>query len=641
MKALFLILFLNILLPAQKDSLAVVSDTTLADTSRALKKKAVADTLKPIYYSPSDFTAYTISNSTILTTDYRDAGDILNLAPFSFIRRLGTPSQPDEINLYGYGLGSVSYLQNGIEMNNRLLNTYDINYILTEDADSIQVSNIVRGFFESEMNNPVAVNLIAREDAVPVPYSRVKYYEGPFDEALVDFRFAQLAYKKFGINFDLKNSKAENSYEATEGGVWTGRVSVKYYMSDKINFAIGYNYSQADQSLNGGVDYDSIKTLYSPSLWDEVLYDNISAPVKYRSRYVKKMNEALRFQGLFRYGSGSLAEFNIYSMRGLDEFRQNEKASNAVTDNSGYHSGGFEASNTLVMKFVDVYASLQYEKNVMTRFNVEDDNYISNFKASVKGKFTGAFTPAVFIKMHNIDNASYFGAGADLSLASGNYRFYAGASYYERAGERDPLYYEVFNLETSVKYLSEYIKAGATFFVSSKTRVGTLPVVMPVFLNGAYTGYTIANKEKENYGVAVEMSVKYRYITSEAGFSLINSPESGFSKGIVPKYNASLGVYYTDILFDSSLALKTGLKIRGFSSFLNTSYDHFYQRIYPAAGEIPSGLTVDFFTAGRIQEVAYAYFAWENIFDRRYYLMEYYPMYRRGIRFGLAWEFLN
>lgn len=640
MKPLLFLLFLNISLFAQ-DSLATASDTTSADTFRTVKKKAVADTLKPVFYTPYDNNAYTISNNTILFADYRDAGDIINLAPCTFIRRLGTPSQPDEINIYGYGLGSISYLQNGIEMNNRLLNNYDINYILTEDADSIQLSNIVRGFFESDLNNPVAVNLIAREDAVSVPYSRVKYYEGPFDEALVDFRFAQLVYGKLGINFDIKNSKAENSYVATESGVWAGRTAIKYYWSEKTNIAFSYNYSQADQLLNGGVDYDSIKSLYSPVYWDEVLYDNISAPVKFRSRYVKKMNEAMRLQGLFRYGNGSMAELSIYSMRGLDEFRQNEKLSNAVTGNFGYHSSGFEANNNLSLKYSDIYASLQYEKNVNTLYNTANAVYISNFKAAVKGKFTGSVYPSLFVKMHNIDNSSYYGLGFDAVFVSGNYSFYTGASYYERAGERDPLYYETFNFETNAKYTSENLTAGATFFVSNTTCIGSGPIIMPVFLNGAFTGYPLTDQEKEKYGAAFEIKLKTGYITTEAELSLLNSPESGFTKGITPKYKAGLGIYYTDVLFDSSLNLKTGLNIKGYSSFLNSRYDHINHRIYPDAGEIPGGLTVDFFTAGKIQDAAYAYFTFENLFDRKYYLIQYYPMHRRGIRFGIAWEFLN
>ncbi len=621
-----------------QDSLAVKKDSvSAADSSRTARKKAPADTLKPIYYTPYDDNAYTISNTSILTTDYRDMGDILDVAPFTFVRRLGTVCQPDEVNFYGYGLGSVSYLQNGTELNNRLFNNYDINYLLTEDADSIRISNLVRGFFESDLNNPVAVNIIAREDAAPVPYSRVKYYEGPFDEAMVDFRFAQIAYNKFGINFDLKNAKAENSFDATSCGIWTGRTSLKYYLNDHINLALSYNYSQADQSLNGGVDLDSIKAIYDPSVVEEVLYDEISAPVKFTDRYVKKINEVIRFQGLLRYGRGSITELNVYAMDGLDEFRQNENSANGIKSNFGYHATGFEMNNNLVLKYADLYTSVQYEKNVSTMFANTTDADFANLKAAVKGKLFGGVTPSVFVKIHTRNNTGFLGAGADLSAAAGNFIFYTGASLFERAGNTDGLTYELFNFEASAKYISRNIKANTFMFLNTTTLSGTTPVVLPAFLNGSYTAVSFQEKETELFGAGADIEIKTGFITTELRFNYMNSA----NRTPVPEFSYALGVYYTDVLFDSSLNLKSGLILKGNSSFQNSLYDHIYQRVYGDNGDVPANGTLDFFTAGKIQDAAYAYFSFENLLDRKYYLIPYYPMHRRGIRFGIAWEFLN
>jgi outer membrane cobalamin receptor len=58
-------------------------------------------------------------------------------------------------------------------------------------------------------------------------------------------------------------------------------------------------------------------------------------------------------------------------------------------------------------------------------------------------------------------------------------------------------------------------------------------------------------------------------------------------------------------------------------------------------GEVNSNYKLDFTAAGEIQKVAIVYFSWENLFDNSYYIIPYYPMFRRGIRFGLAWELFN
>jgi outer membrane cobalamin receptor len=50
---------------------------------------------------------------------------------------------------------------------------------------------------------------------------------------------------------------------------------------------------------------------------------------------------------------------------------------------------------------------------------------------------------------------------------------------------------------------------------------------------------------------------------------------------------------------------------------------------------------IDFTLAGEIQKSAIAYFAWENLLGENYYIVPYYPMPGRSIRFGIAWEIFN
>jgi hypothetical protein len=86
------------------------------------------------------------------------------------------------------------------------------------------------------------------------------------------------------------------------------------------------------------------------------------------------------------------------------------------------------------------------------------------------------------------------------------------------------------------------------------------------------------------------------------------------------------GLFYKDILFENNLDLKTGIVIK-YYDFVSEEFESAYQ--------------FDFTIAGRIQESAIVYFSWENLFNEQYFIVPYFPMRERGVRFGLAWELFN
>jgi len=81
---------------------------------------------------------YEIGKNEIDSYDYRFMGDLLTNAPFGFNRDLGNVGQPSEVLINGQGFGKVSYLNDGISINNRLTNSYDLNLFQSESVDSIE-----------------------------------------------------------------------------------------------------------------------------------------------------------------------------------------------------------------------------------------------------------------------------------------------------------------------------------------------------------------------------------------------------------------------------------------------------------------------------------------------------------------------
>ena len=69
---------------------------------------------KYIYQQPFSDQSTFITKSDILRNDYRYAGDFFKLFPFSFERSYGFIGQPNDLYLYGEGLGSTSYFMDGV-----------------------------------------------------------------------------------------------------------------------------------------------------------------------------------------------------------------------------------------------------------------------------------------------------------------------------------------------------------------------------------------------------------------------------------------------------------------------------------------------------------------------------------------------
>ena len=102
----------------------------------------------------------------------------------------------------------------------------------------------------------------------------------------------------------------------------------------------------------------------------------------------------------------------------------------------------------------------------------------------------------------------------------------------------------------------------------------------------------------------------------------------------VPEFQTQTGLYYTSKLFNDNLDLKTGFV------FYYTGKNNVYT-YEQGLVEVPASNKLDFTLAGEIQKIAIVYFTWQNLLDNNYYIIPYYPMPSRNIRFGVAWKMFN
>src|SRR5690606_19215888 len=191
------------------DTATVMNDSLfIADTSAVNDTISTKDipffTDSSLYLSKPLFeNSFLIERDVFLRNDYTYTGEIINPFQFSFIKDLALPGQPQESFLYGVGHGGISYLMDGVLYNDRRTNQLDLYLVQSEDIESVEIIPSPRGFLYGPVNNPASVNFISRNFLTAKPYSRIKYFQGPDGEAMVDGSFNAAFSRNFHFSFDV------------------------------------------------------------------------------------------------------------------------------------------------------------------------------------------------------------------------------------------------------------------------------------------------------------------------------------------------------------------------------------------------------------------------------------------------------
>lgn len=638
-----LFLFYAIAFSQSPDSLKTPRNLpSLADTVRIIPKDSLAliDSLKPkptskpdtlisIYQKPLDAQGYFIDRGKFDFMDYRYSGDILKFFNLDYSRDYGTIGQPNETFLYGIGNNGISYFDDGIMQNNRLQNTFDLNNIQTEEMDSIEVAPLPRGFLYGAFSNPVSVNFISKDFLPPKPYTRIKYYQGPNGEAMIDGLFNQKIYNKFDIFFDFTNRKTDLSYVNTSYSSWLIKLKIKYYLNSKINIIGTYGFENSTVGLNGGVNVDTL--IKTNANVDSTLYSEIIAPVNFRTRNQSYKFHYFNLRLLSNYFDNSLTDLNLYYKFDNTELNQYIDTLSKTVDKNKIYGVSLKQDyrrDLFDFQLNGVYevSNLKYYSLTDSTFNYYPVNY-NDFSASAVASLhllDSSLVPSVFYKISNESgniyspesNGTYNGIGADITYkTSGWLKFYLGYSNFKTGAQSN--YSQSF--ETGVTSQIDNLFADVKLFKRKD-----------LHLNNQYLFLNDTNQispDLTGIGANINLLVwKFLFETQTSYYTTDNSSELLY---LFPKINFTGGVYYRNILFNNSLNLKTGV-VYSFMGKRNSS-----------VGEISSNWKLDFTVAGEIQKVAMVYFTWENLFDNTYYIVPYYPMFRRGIRFGITWELFN
>ena len=611
-------------LQSKKDSLKI-NDSTLIKTKR--------DSIIILHSSALSNKSFFLDRSKLQKREFRYTGDYLRAFPFNFIKDLGFPGQPNETFLYGVGNSAVNYLMDGISLNDRYHNSFNLNLLQSEDVDSVEVVPLPRGFLYGAFNNPVSVNFITRDFITRQPYSRIRYYQGPDRETLLDGYFNLQISRKFIASFEITNRIVDSTFSNSEFSIWQGKFKLKYLLSNDVNIIATYNYNDYNAGYSGGVDVDSIKRAGEDV--NNLLYDNSLAPVVYPNGEVKTLMHYPKLRFLIKpteWLNTDASLFYLYSENVQNDF------TDQTVDNKVY---GINIRNDALYKNFKFQLNIDYEKDDFKTYLSNSigpillDNLQSNAfnydLFSVAGIISadiadGKLVPSLFYKFSQFSSSIDFlnrgsnnnnsnGFGGDLTFKSTKYlSFYFGCSLLNKYGQSDNSLF----LEIGTKYKLQYFNANVRYFSNE----------YQYFYYNSFNSYGFG--KVDGLGANIDLNLwKLSLESTSAYYHSLNNQLIG-----VPDFQTQTGLYYKDILFDKNLNLKTGLVANYIGKNNVFTAEH-------GLVEVPSSYKLDFTLAGEIQEVVMVYFLWQNLLGDNYYITPYYPMPSRSIRFGVAWELFN
>jgi len=647
-----------------------------ADTSKV--RKAVLPLVKPLTSMSllgDNAAGFMLKRSEIELSDYKFTGDLFYRLPFGYNQSLGSPGMPDEAFIYGSGYGSTAYADDGISINNRISGSFDLTNFQSEKIDSVEVYPLSRGFIYSPLSEYASVNFISKDRFKEKQYSRLRFYQGVNKEGFIDFLFNMPFAKKFAFTAEITNSSSKDFYYNAETGGWRASAKLRYNVSEAVNLIASYSYFNTETKLNGGINIDSLKTVYG-SAWEGNMYQEKLAYVNYLNRGIKSLNHALSFRMLASLPVLGRTDASLYFRSGLDQFRMNDTVETAIVhdkntvvirDDNRFSTYGVKVRQDLSLSsMIDLNVNVNYEESRLNTPLLAGERKNRLFSASsvlTLHLLDSLVHPSVFVKSLHYNSNSYPGIGADINVdIVKSISLYGGFSSYKKpynAYEVDFMNgaglltsQDFTSFETGIRYFKKDFDIRAGYFnVKNSNASYTYSYAYNVDEGAKVRASYGSAGEVTNSGINLSLKFKTGKLLLIANASHYTSTTKAFLK--TPENTFDGGIFYVDTLFNNNLNLKAGFNFKYYTAQDYFLYDFEKQaRIQYVIGDFaPTPVTgffkgqdvfrVDFFLAGRVQELAIVYLTFENIFDKNYFVVPYYPAMGRNFRFGISWEFLD
>lgn len=644
-----------------------IGDST--DTSDSLMNSKVNSKLFLKQYDKSDkFDSQTflINKKYLDYENYRSTQNFLRYLPLASqydFNVLGSSNVP---SLFFQKNKNLSITQNNFSFSNSWNGSNDLSFIQNENVNSIDITPLSRGFTSNSNSSTVNLNIIKQDSITIKPITRIRYYQAPDDEAFIDFLFGVLITKDLYLSYRLSNASYAGKFKNSEYGVWKSDLSSIYRLSDSIFMKLNYYHMKSNSELNGGIDMETLENNSISFL--EGLYNSISnVNFENRTKTNKINNVTATLYG--KLLPNSFSKLNMIYSGNEEKFKQYDDAAypdSIKISNVNKYSKYFlslnhhQEINDLEMDFTFDYDFTDYSIDYYNIYSKRKSYALSgllNYKL-----FDSILVPAVYAKIGTFEDQYVNGFGADITLSAvGNLKLKSGASIFIKPYLISELYslptfYQnknyISNYFITTEYTNEILKSSVTYFLINEDNAPA-PVFSSSDIQSINTKIIFPFAEKvKTAGINIFSNLSFWKLEFLVNANILTS----YISNSIPKdgkYNLFSGIYYRDKLYDNNLDLKTGFNFFYNDNLSNQIYDFQIMRSsnyflnsdklssFKTYSVSNTPLRIDFTLAGRIQDRATFYFAYENIFARDYFIIPYYPMPSGGIKFGISWDLFD
>ncbi len=586
-----------------------------------------------------------------------DNSSITDLAwqiPGAYVRDLGSPGQPSQLNLRGLGWYNLAILVDGRLVNEPLLGVANLNLFPLEAIDRIEYESGARAFLYGLNGTGGTVNITTQNYYTNRPYSKIRYSEGGYSYLSTDGIYSQNLLH--GVNFTagFQRRTLDGRFPNSDYDAWNVRVKLRYLLSNRVNLILSESYNRTEVGLNGGVDLS--KT--APAN----VFDELRATMRNTDSFEKVRRHDLTGTLGFRLLGDSLdvSSATVYYSNNLREYRDEENRAhpNGILIRSDHRSAWYGIKLTQQIKEggnqISLNGELQRrEINESPNVGIRIENSLS-FSGKDELSFSNLIGAAFgrYDRFRGEDFVSY-GADAKLQFLPGLTGF-AGYSVSYRTPTLEELYWVGSGISRQsplqkakhrlveagiLSHVGEILELRAAYF---HRRVSDAIIAEALETNSIFSSILVRNIPQEILeGVDGSVGVKIWKFSGQGIFSFLTHHREGIEKRIYPKFSANGEMAIRTELFGDHLDLKVGVRGKFFTEQygeqLNPEAMMYAENHVSTFG--PSS-SADLFLVGKVGN-AFLHLSVENITDERYMLTPYFPMQNRKVRFGVAWEFLD
>lgn len=633
---------------------------------------------------------HAVSYSTLIFSDYKYVGNMLEYFPGVFIYTLGSIGQPNGLIING--LKSVGFLSNGVPINDPLVGNYNMHLYPSENIEKIEYINSTKSFYYGLNSNSGVVNLISKSFKSLKPYSKIRYSESAYEETYFDGMISQNFLSNLNFTGGVQRFSANGMFANTAYDAWNARAKLRYDLTDDLNIYFSEIYDQNELGLNSGVDVFKTSGNY--------LFDRFQAVVRNPNSYERVARNDLQLGATAKIlpDTTSLSNINFYLSNQMRRYRDQDLKLNfqsrwmgvkftqhfdfaPLKNNTASEIASHGTSMLAEPTSPQITDSSQvapastgiYRKNLGTLNQISLDfgfdiqsrqifqglamGYRANTVVSLFGK--GEFQPIEKLKVSSyMRNDSYLkkqylSLGADihysvatgLTLTGGYSESYRLPTFQENYWRDTNILGEIKEFNPEKHKLLEggfdlswkdVLNITTTYFNRNIDGAIILTPINIGYSNSAFN-YTANDMNINGINVSGEIIIwKVKGIFNSTIYIKNNSIAS-----YLPRANILGELFFRDIFFKGHLDLKFGVRGRAISKQKGFEFNSLTISYLPNSDyDLGAGGSLDAFVSGRIGS-AVVHIILENVLDNQYAITTFYPIQDMSLRFGITWEFEN